>query len=199
MTTYGTSLYSAGHVGEPITSQQGYPSYLFLNKYDQAGRELWSKHFGSFGAGDTILGMSSVTDGVYLWVFLNGTSLLRKYDLSGNQTWTTQIANELGLYSASISATSDGIYWAGESSSGDVIGSYGLSGTIDWTVSLGNSSSGLKLSTYANSGTFYLAAGAPYPAPPPQVYHTRCGVKSFNHGTTHIYVGRDNVGSAKSR
>src|SRR2546428_9084112 len=126
LTTYGTSLYSAGHVGESITSQQGFPSYLFLNKYDQDGRELWSKHFGSFGAGDTILGISSVADGVYLWVFLNATSLLRKFDLSGNQTWTIQIANQLGLASASISATSDGIYWAGESFSGDVVGRYGL-------------------------------------------------------------------------
>jgi len=144
VTTYGPSVFATGHVGDYQAFYHGYPTYLFLDKYDQNGKVLWSKQFGSAGTNDYVGGVAVAANTIYLAVSLNDSSFLRNYDMSGNQIWTVKIPNLPS--SESISIGTDHVYVTGTNG----FSAYDLNGNLLWA----KNATGTHI--FANSQAVYV-------------------------------------------
>jgi hypothetical protein len=164
----GTSgVYAGGYVGYPLTGYvNASPSYLFVARYTPNGYQDWIRRLGSVNL-SWISSVSAATDGVYVGGYINGTGVIRKYDLAGSGLWSQQFGNEDG---PGVSVGTDAVYAAGRY---EIIGNgvrsvilqaYKLSGGPIWTNLLGNSTtiSGLSLKIYANSEDVFVAGSDAY-------------------------------------
>jgi beta-propeller repeat-containing protein len=96
---------------------------VFLRKYDAAGKELWTRQFGSASL-DDVCGIAVDESGVYV----AGTTLsvlpgqasvgsadmfVRKYDADGNELWTRQFGTAEYDQARGLSVHGAGVYVAG--------------------------------------------------------------------------------------
>src|SRR5467141_980989 len=136
--------YATGYVGVPrLVYFKPQPSDLFLNRYDSNGRQVWSRHFGN-ATRDRIEGIGTAMDGVYLTGFVNGTSVLLRYNISGDLIWSHiyegrqavdygVAVGDTGIYTASLDDLNESI----------LVREYDFLGNPVWSNMFGNSSSSI--------------------------------------------------------
>jgi len=149
-----TGLYLAGFVGYSFGGFSNLtPSYLFVNRYDPNGREIWTQRFGN-PSSSWVYGISAGTDGVYVVGYPNETfSFVRKYGFDGTQSWDDKFGN----WSArTVSANPTGVYVAGENSTEYIVRAYALNGTLIWSRFLGNPIDNVYV--YSNPSGVYVIA-----------------------------------------
>ena len=96
---------------------------VFVRKYDAAGKELWTRQFGTSNLED-VSGIAADDTGIYvvgttLGVLPGQTSagsadlFVRKYDAAGNELWTRQFGTAEYDQARSVAAHDSSIYLAG--------------------------------------------------------------------------------------
>ena len=152
-----TGLYAAGFVGYFFPGIGNLTStYLFVNRYDLNGHQVWSQHFG--GPVYPWIDISAGTDGVYVvgtqfFAANNQSSFVRRYDLSGNELWN----NRFGNWSASsVSFSPTGLYVAGGNGTATIIKKFDLNGTLVWTRLASNIST-YNSYVYSSPESVYVA------------------------------------------
>ena len=157
-----TGVYVVGSTRGALQGTNTGGSDAFVRKYDPNGNVLWTRQFGGSGGADDSATSASM-DGAVLYVagfvvgLLPGQSgaggnnldaFLRRYDATGNETWTRQFGTTDGDQAYGVAAHSSGIYVAGETGGalGTVVGGsdyflrkYDSSGTAAWTRQFGTS------------------------------------------------------------
>jgi uncharacterized protein (TIGR03437 family) len=146
-----TGAYVVGFATAIPGQPQIFNSGAFISKYDPNGNVIWTRLFTAQEAfGDTRATAVAVdAEGVYMAGLTAGTLpgqkssgtgrdvFVRKYDLSGNEMWTSQFG---GGQASSIAVNSTGVYVAG-SGGGTITGQtgsqflrkYDASGNTIWT------------------------------------------------------------------
>jgi len=120
-----TGIYAAGFVG----SHNAIPTYLFLNKYDVNGHEIWTQHFDNSSLSQ-VSDIAVGTIGIYVVGISNLSSYIREYDLSGSLIWNDMLGN----WSArSVSVSSTGLYVSGGNGTTAIVRKYDPSGSLVWT------------------------------------------------------------------
>ena len=121
-----TGVYAAGFVGY----RNATPTYLFLNKYNLNGGEVWSDHFDNPYLSQAY-GVAVATTGVYVVGTTNESSYLREYDLNGNRIWNDLFGN---WSATSISVSPTAVYVGGGFNMTQyVVKDFTLNGTLVWT------------------------------------------------------------------
>jgi hypothetical protein len=150
VSTDSSAVYLAGYTNYSGITLPG--GSLLLRKYDSSGATVWTRAIGNSSL--DIAALSAGVDGLYL-TGINNTSrsgYLEKFDLSGNKVWSTNSTIGTG----GVSATSNGVYLAGESLTGQSLASgYDLNGDSIWTSSLINGT-GETTNVYANLSGVYV-------------------------------------------
>lgn len=109
----GNAIYVAGDVAGTLPKQPPYaggPVDAFVRRYDTNGKEVWTRQFGTAGfdrairvaaaatnvfvvgrAGDSLSGAIDAFSGAP-YVFAGGSTdpFIRRYDVNGNEPWTSQ-------------------------------------------------------------------------------------------------------------
>jgi hypothetical protein len=80
----------------------------YLGKYDHSGNLLWSRQSWEAKA------VATNSTGVYVVGSDSGDAFVRRYDTSGNETWTQKLASSQDDSLHAAAATSDGVYVAGD-------------------------------------------------------------------------------------
>ena len=160
----------------------------FVRKYDGDGTEVWTKQFGSSGD-DYAFGLCGDSTGVYVagltygglpgWTSAGAwDAFVRKYDLNGNELWTSQFGSSANEYASGLYGDSSGVYVAGQTygalpgqtSAGEwdaFVRKYDLNGNELWTRQFGTSGDERGLGLYGDSSGVYVA-GQTYGALPGQ-------------------------------
>ncbi len=126
ITVYATEVYVSGYTEGDLPGQTNSGgSDAFVRKYDLSGNSLWTSQFGT-ASYDYGFGISVDATGLYVagqtyGIFQSQTSsggsdaFLRKYDLSGNELWTSQFGSALPADDlAEVVDANGNIYIAGE-------------------------------------------------------------------------------------
>jgi len=140
-----TGVYATGFVGYRNVT----PTYLFLNKYDLNGREVWSDRFDNPYRSE-VSGIALGDTAIYIVGISNESSYVREYDFNGSLVWNEQIGN---WSATSVSVTTAGVYVGGSNSTDYFVREYTLNGTLIWTSSFPNSN---IISVYADIGGVYV-------------------------------------------
>lgn len=148
----------------------------------------WERQFGLAGA-TYPRGVSATAGGVYIAGFAGSgypyNAFVRKYDLNGNELWTSQFGPPLGMVrpdaamlAAGVGATADAVYVGGsgcgldlQGSSGAFVRKYDVNGTELWTRYFGLSIVCSYANVYGVSGAadgVYLSGGSQYVVLPGQ-------------------------------
>jgi hypothetical protein len=147
ITSDPTGVYAAGFVGDSgVSYHNATPTYLFVNKYNFNGGLVWSSHFDN-PYRSTIYSITAGPSGVYIAESSNDTSLVRGFDLDGNQLWIS--LSNIALTSLSVAST--GIYVAGYNGTAYFLRDYGFNGSLVW---------GHPIGTYEGPVSVYAALGS---------------------------------------
>jgi hypothetical protein len=166
----GAAVYVTGWtVGELPGQRKVGRQDAYLRKYDQDGKELWTRQFGigNYTEGRAIAASES---GVYLAGAARDDVFVRKFDPSGKDLWTRQFgtASDADDQVLGIAVDHTGIYIAG--STADVLPGQASSGNADafvrkydpegkelWTRQFGTSSFDQARSVVVNASGVYVA------------------------------------------
>ncbi|MBN1369055.1 MAG: hypothetical protein JW954_02315 [Dehalococcoidaceae bacterium] len=96
---------------------------IFLQKYDAAGNEIWTKETGTPGD-DYAKGISLYAGSIFVGGYTTGAlpgqagsggtdATIMKFDNQGNLTWARQLGSEENDYVYAVSADSTGVYSGG--------------------------------------------------------------------------------------
>jgi hypothetical protein len=173
------AIYVGGLVSAALPGQ-GYAGDwdAFLRRYDSAGRELWTREFGTSGP-DVVQGVSVSRGSIYIGGFTSGVlqgqlsaggidAFLRKYDANGNELWTRQFGTPGSDVAWSVAAGPGGVYVVGGTDgalSGGVnagstdafIRKYDEAGNEVWTDQFGTSGSDALHGVAVRGGNVYVA------------------------------------------
>lgn len=120
----GANIYVLGVTFEALPGQTGSGgSDIFLKKFDSAGREIWTRQFGT-PTNDYAFSACADSSGVFVAGVTYGQlsplcglggaeAFVRKYDLQGNEVWTQVWGTAVNDYANSVSIASGGIYVLG--------------------------------------------------------------------------------------
>ncbi|MBI4302039.1 MAG: thrombospondin type 3 repeat-containing protein [Chloroflexi bacterium] len=171
-----TGVYVAGSTNGTLAGQTN-AGFIdaFVRKYDGDGNELWTRQFGT-SDNDFACGIAGDSTGVYVAGYTQGDfpgqtsvggldAFVRKYDAAGNEMWTRQFGNSLGL---GISIDSTGIYVAGytggtlpgQTPAGGVdafVRKYDAAGNEMWTRQFGTSDFDSANTIFVDSTGIYVA------------------------------------------
>lgn len=118
-------IYVAGYTDGTLPEQSNLGgSDAFLRKYNASGDDLWTSQFGT-STTDQGRGVAVGSGGIYVGGYTFGTfpdqssagdfdTFVRKYDASGKPMWTHQFGTSGDDQAYGITATTSGIYLAGE-------------------------------------------------------------------------------------
>ena len=122
--TDATGVYVAGFVRTALSGQT-YSGAIdaFVRKYDQNGNELWTRQFGTAGD-DEVTGVTVDPTGIIVVGTVGGSlpgqtsagnsdAYVRKYDLNGNDIWTSQFGTTSIDGAREVTTDSTGIYVGG--------------------------------------------------------------------------------------
>ena len=121
-----TGIYVAGSAGEAVPGPRFSGVDGFVQKYDDAGNELWTRRFGT-PATDVAGGISVGATGVYVVGQTDGIlfgqqgaggsdAFVRKYDALGNERWTRQFGTPDDDWAFGVTTDATGVYVAGSTS-----------------------------------------------------------------------------------
>jgi len=110
--TASDGVYMAGDV-EPSS---GSANYAFLNKYDKDGNLTWNITWGDATCVNSVFGIVTGDNAVYLAGCTGLDTFLNKYDEDGTLIWNTTLVNTTGLATA---ACDNAVYLAGERGDND--------------------------------------------------------------------------------
>ncbi len=153
ISTSTTGLYAVGNVGQSPCNLDSSTNYLFLNRYDFNGNQVWSKQLPGTSGGHTnsINAISVGSSSVFIAGSINGSGFVQRDDLNGNEVWTRQSEGQ------DISVGSGEVLAGGGSdlpSGGNKLLAYDSDGNKVWSKTLVN----VTTSTiYAGSGGLYVA------------------------------------------
>ncbi len=153
-----TGLYAVGFAGRSPFNVNATTNYLFLNRYDLNGREVWSKHLpGTTGSAMNELDGISVGDNsVFITGSMNGSRFVQRDDLNGNTVWTNQVVGQhISVGSGEVFVGGGGGCFA---CGGNQLHAYDLDGNAVWNKTL---VSVFSSTIYAGSGGIYVAGSGP--------------------------------------
>ncbi len=163
-----TGLYAVGFVGQHPANLNITTSYLFLNRYDLNGNEVWFKHFPGISTVDSnccgplqtnsIDSIAVESDSVFIAGRMNGTGFVQRDDLSGNTVWTKHVGGQVSIGSGEV-----------------FVGSYNQLLALDLDGNtLWNKTSVYAGSIYAGSGGLYVTGYPPnYPDSDTQAFTSK--------------------------
>lgn len=176
-----SAVYVAGHTGGNLEGGESTGSVdAYLRKYDSSSNVLWTRQFGSSDF-DTALAVALDASGTYVAGRTEGTlpgetsagsvdAFLRKYDPTGNVSWTRQFGTSAADWADGLAVDSSGAYVAGltggtfpgEASSGGDGGDaflrkYDPTGNVSWTRQFGTSAVDWAYSVALDASGLYVA------------------------------------------
>jgi uncharacterized protein (UPF0548 family) len=125
--TDGATLYVVGTTRGTLPGQPRWRGYdAFAAAFDPNGVELWTRQFGTEHE-DMGFAVAADASGVYVAINTNGEfpaqttqgdwdAVLRKYDASGTDLWTTQFGTASAEYLTALSAADGGLFVYGYTS-----------------------------------------------------------------------------------
>ncbi len=152
-----TGLYAVGFAGRSPSNLNTTTNYLFLNRYDLNGNQVWSKHLpGTTGSAINELDAISVGDNsVFITGSMNGSAFVQRDDLNGNTVWTRQSeGQEVSVGSGEVFVGGGNLPVFG----GNQLHAYDLDGNAVWNKTLVNVASS---TIYAGSRGLYVAGSGP--------------------------------------
>ncbi len=164
ISTSTTGLYAVGSVGQSPCNLDTTTNYLFLNRYDFNGHEVWSKHLpGTTRSEINELESISVGDNsVFITGSMNGSGFVQRHDLDGNTVWTKQSeGQEVSVGSGEVFVGGGNLFGGGNQ-----LHAYDLDGNAVWNKTLVNVDSS---TINAGSGGLYVAGSGPG-SPDPQAF-----------------------------
>ena len=174
------NVYLAGHVAGTLPGQTRVGAQdAYLRKFDPAGNEVWTRQFGT-SSSDWAFGVAVHSTGIYVaGSTLRGAfpgfeakgswdAYVRKYDVDGNELWTTQwggndqdepfeiAVDETGVYAAGVTfshlGTIPGYEFAGFNDA--FVTKLGLDGAFEWTHQFGTAPTDAALGIAAQGGVY---------------------------------------------
>ena len=151
---------------------------VFVRKYDPAGKELWTRQFGTSSLED-VSGIAADDTGIYvagttLGVLPGQTSagsadlFVRKYDAAGNELWTRQFGTAEYDQARGVAAHGSSIYLAGwtlgtlpgQSAHGlhdAIVVRLGSAGDLIWSRQFGSANLDDPLGISVSASTVYVS------------------------------------------
>ncbi len=103
-----SGFYAAGFAGKSSANLNSSAYYLFLNRYDLNGNQVWSKHLPGMTDGHTnsIDSIAVGSSEVFIAGSMNATGFVQKEEPSGNEVWTKQVVGQVSLGSGELFVSS---------------------------------------------------------------------------------------------
>jgi uncharacterized protein (UPF0548 family) len=140
-------------------------SDAFIRKYDDKGKELWTKQFGTMDP-DSALAVFGDTSGIYVAGSTYGTFsgqvssgdldiFIKKFDPDGNEIWTKQFGSSNADYVYSITGDDSGIYMAG-ATRGNLTGQVSEGGSDAIIIKLDHNGKEIWSKQFGTSSTDFI-------------------------------------------